>query len=91
MKIGSLIECINVDNLKMYAKPVTLKEIYTIRDIFIGTSENGLVPLIRVEEIINDVNPVTGREYGYAVRRFREIQPPMEIKLSDFITELEPA
>ena len=83
MKVGSLVECIN-DNWQprdygvIYA---TKNTIYTVRDIIIRDNRTG----IRLEEIRNKPNPIT--EPAFHIVCFRELQPPMEIKIEKLISE----
>lgn len=86
MKVGSLVECIS-DRPTVWpeCKPVVLGEIYTVRGF-----ETLWSPDIGVflEEITNVPHPIDpSLEFCYKIDRFKEIQPPMEIKLSDLIPE----
>ncbi len=92
MKVGSLVECVGIkvrNPSRIWVYPVPVKnQIYTVRMIKYD-SLNGAT-IVSLEEI---VNPICYRdiEYGYNIEDFREIQPPMEIKLSDFILEKQKA
>ena len=75
MKVGSIVECI--DNTHFVAcVPPKLNRAYTIRNF---DEFNGCVG-IRLEEIINSLHPRLNVEFGYNIKRFRELQPPMEIQ-----------
>lgn len=95
MKVGSLVECV-----KPFLQPATYGEkrpkkglIYTVRSVNI---ENGKT-YIRLEEIINECfryraasGAVVYDECEFNSQHFRELQPPMEINISELIKEVEP-
>lgn len=76
MKIGSLVECVDISNprSKRAALPV-LHKIYTVRAFI---RKNGITG-IYVEEIINERHPVHKMEIAYLITRFKEVMPPMDI------------
>lgn len=87
MKIGSLVEHIRAAKKPMCGiVQLVVGEIYTIREI--QNFDSGIA--VCLEEVINTRHPLYDFEIGYNIERFREIQPPMEIKIEDFITELQP-
>lgn len=79
MRIGSLVVC--VESLKdgLIAKDIVKGRIYTVRSFL--EDDSG----IRLEEVINDLNPFFGLEQGYLFRRFRELDTPTEIKLENIL------
>lgn len=86
MKVGSLVVCVD-DSPGVLDGGIKLVNgnFYIISAII--CNGNG----VQLEED-NNIPPGTDMScYGYYTRRFREIQPPMEIKIEDFITELQPA
>lgn len=75
MKVGSLVVCVN--DVVPY-KWVKLKKdnIYTIRDIFIGLKDGAKVTAVLLDEITNSKHEITGKELGYDIKRFRELDTP---------------
>lgn len=84
MKIGSLVECINAVGDFPPMKPLEMGRIYTVRDIGDHLTVFGDVGVI-LEELINPIH-FSGLEWCYAVARFREVQPPMDLS---WIEELQ--
>lgn len=80
MKVGSLVECVKTivsSTVSRFNCKIPVKgNIYTVRDVF---TSNYNAPCIRLEEIVNPLNPDTGREFGYGVEYFRELQIPPSI------------
>jgi len=90
MKVGSLVECIDDSTPPegWECIPPIRKNIYTIRGITPCHDAKGSLGLgIHTEEVINLCNPF-GFEYAWAIERFREIQPPMEISIESLLEEL---
>lgn len=86
MKVGSLVVCVDdvVPN-----KWVKLKKdnIYTIRDVFIGVKKGIKATGVLLEEITNSKNERTGRELGYDINRFRELDTPKSISIEEILEE----
>jgi hypothetical protein len=91
MQVGSLIELINdrwnvkqkafaIDNCTFPIKGV----IYTVREFYGDDS-------IRLEEIINKKHHYNDgyKEVSFYIHRFREIQPPMTIDISEIQHQTE--
>lgn len=85
MRVGSLVE--KVVNVCIH-NPFAILDgciepskglIYTVRGIVNSTNDN---PIILLEEIINPLCH-NGKEYGYSIKSFREIQDPMTIDISE--------
>lgn len=88
MKVGSLVEHVRAAKHPMIGiTQLIVGDIYTVREIQNFPSGTAIC----LEEVINTRHPLYDFEIGYNICRFREIQPPMEIKIEDFITELQPA
>lgn len=92
MKVGSLVECINDDLSKndprvhqFITAYVVKGEIYTVREIQINPVDS--VPGLLLEEIVNHVNTYYNLEQAWCIKRFREIQPPMD--LSELMEETQ--
>lgn len=89
MKVGSLVECITCE----YVTCGCIKGgIYTIRSIQNDhkLSDNPNQILISLEEIQLPINQLSGNEFGFEIEDFREIQPPMDIKMDDLIEHPTP-
>lgn len=83
MQVGSLVVCVKADlDNSPHHKPLVLKKIYTIRGMFKYDGEVGLL----LEEIVNIQHP-SGGEIGYNIKRFRELDTPVSIKIEEFIYE----
>lgn len=96
MKVGSLVECVkgparqgyqdSLGNTYDFPQP-EIGIIYTIRAF---THYLGVNSGILLEEIVNpEINWGLGiyGEASFKTTRFREIQPPMDIKIEDIISE----
>lgn len=91
MKVGSIVECVKSfgslsgyqDNVKRL--PV-LGEKYIVRRIFNNSSDNAV--LICLEDIVAGHNPSTGRELGFRIEYFREIEfpPSLESEIKESLT-----
>jgi len=93
MKVGSIVECVKSrvtgTALRFNCTVPVLGKLYTVRDIF--TANYGSVCL-RLEEIVNPNNPDTGREFGFSIEWFREVQfpPSLELEIKELLTIKEP-
>lgn len=81
MKVGSIVECVNVSNITPREGYINIKpgNIYTVREI---NAVQGLT-FILLEEIVNPPGWCIGNEFrepGWFISRFRELLPPMEIQ-----------
>lgn len=94
MKIGSLVECIEgyPGAISCNCYPVKKGDILTVRDIGIYFSTHygkGYTPIVFEEH----KNPLCacgcGCEMHYDAEDFREIQPPIEIKIESLISETQ--
>lgn len=92
MQVGSLVECIesfNNDNRGIYKdieKNPIVGNIYTVRNIVELNEKIG----IQLEEIMNPIlkyNDCIGETF-FNIKKFREIQPPMEINIEELMEEL---
>ncbi len=91
MQVGSLVVCINF-NFHEDVIPLQPDTIYTIKIITpaYSVSRQRAETGAYLEEIVNKLG-VNGLEWCYGLEIFREIQPPMEIKLSELLPEKQPA
>lgn len=85
MKIGSLVECINNSGDYGDLCRPELNKAYTVKDFFLSTIRR--VKCIRLEEITNRPNSITGIEYGYNIEYWRELLPPMEAEIKELLEE----
>lgn len=91
MKIGSLVECINdnfdpkLHTISLHPVLPTKGKLYTIRHIFKGYP-SGIACYL--EEIKSNTNPYFNIEQGFAINRFKEVQPPMEISIEDILEKV---
>jgi hypothetical protein len=88
MEIGSLVEALHTFVFRPGTENVPIKgNIYTVRGIRTSSGSTGIV----LEEIINPVIQfldLTG-EVHFWIERFREIQPPMTIDISELQHQTE--
>lgn len=90
MKIGDLIVCINPvikGNDALIAKPLVKDKIYSVRDIVKHQVSLG----VRLEEIVNNIHPVTKVEICYRADRFVPVQDTPSIEhIMEKLNEPEP-
>lgn len=87
MKVGSLVECLeDLQKYTTYGEITPVKgNIYTVREIF----ESGGDVAIRLEEIFNTPQLYNEGfiECGFYIKKFRELQPPLDIDIESLIEE----
>lgn len=84
MKVGSLVVCIDVSGLNL-AKRLSKGKIYTVRNIYNNIYSNGTGVLL--EEVFNTVVIETGRELGYKIERFKELDTPTSVNIEELLKE----
>jgi len=85
-KIGELVICVDASDLPSQWLPLEVGKMYIIRDIDIipedGNFSNNIHKktkyLLRLEGIINTINPNFSKERGYAETRFEKYTPKKE-------------
>ena len=92
MQKGSIVECIEKNNGLVLIKDkwekvgfiIEVRTLLTIREIFTATDGS---KALRFDEISGFYHPILKKETGFNIRKFRELQPPMTIRLEELISE----
>lgn len=92
MQVGSLVICIESclglnENGISRGEIIPVDSVLTVRLIRLSTIKRN--PIIYFEEINNPICNNTGKEFGYPVRKFRELMPPISIESLTNQFELE--
>lgn len=82
MQVNSLVICIDDKGFDI-CKPLIKNNIYTIRAIVHYPEGKGLL----LEEVYNNISSFWGTELGYRIQRFKEIQPPTAVEISELLLE----
>jgi len=85
-KIGELVICVDASDLPPQWLPLEVGKMYIVRDIDIIPEDGNFNAnihkktkyLLRLENIINTINPNFGKERGYAETRFEKYTPKIE-------------